>query len=205
MQSTLVRVALCLLFAFAAACGGGGEEPASAEPGEDGASSSGGESESGGEADAQDSGYLAVGSEAPDFSAPDQTGVTQTLSSRLGRVVVLYFYPRDATPGCTREACAFRDAWDSYVEANVEVLGVSVDSVESHLAFAEEHELPFALIADVDASIASAYRVTGEHEGATIARRITYVIAADGTIAHVFEDVDPGVHATEVLETIAAL
>ncbi|MCB9595059.1 MAG: peroxiredoxin [Sandaracinaceae bacterium] len=159
----------------------------------------------GDEAAAEDSPYLAVGSEAPDFTARDQSGTTRHLSALRGGVVVLYFYPRDETPGCTAEACAFRDVWERYEDADVTVLGVSVDDVASHLAFAQHHSLPFSLIADVDASIATAYQVATRQGDTVYAQRVTYVIDAEGRIAHVFGQVDPGVHADEVLEVIGGL
>ncbi|MCA9609737.1 MAG: peroxiredoxin [Myxococcales bacterium] len=202
-------ITLALLLA---ACGGdsSADEPPPPEEGAGGEEAppegapTGETSEEGSEpAAATDDGYLAVGTEAPDFSALDQTGMTRRLSSLRGQVVVLYFYPRDETPGCTAEACAFRDVWDRYEEADVAVLGVSVDSVESHLAFAQRHSLPFSLIADVDGAISTAYQVLVTDSGPRHARRVTYVIDADGTIRHVFGNVDPGIHAEEVLAAIA--
>ncbi|MGE0787478.1 MAG: peroxiredoxin [Sandaracinaceae bacterium] len=145
---------------------------------------------------------LTAGTAAPDFHAPDQSGATRSLADANGGPLVLYFYPRDATPGCTVEACAFRDAWTRYEEAHVAVFGVSMDGVDSHRAFAEEHELPFPLIADESGAIARSYGVdtTGGY-----ARRVTFLIGPDGTIAHVFDEVDPGVHADEVLARAAEL
>ena len=139
---------------------------------------------------------------APDFEAQDQHGETRRLSEFAGKVVVLYFYPRDATPGCTTEACAFRDAWDRFEEAGAVVVGVSTDDVEAHRAFAEEHELPFPLLADPSESIAEAYGVPVRMG---YAKRMTFLIDGDGVIRRVFEDVDPGVHADEVLAAISEL
>jgi peroxiredoxin Q/BCP len=116
--------------------------------------------------------------------------------------VVLYFYPRDATPGCTREACAFRDAWSRFEAANAVVVGVSTDDSESHAEFASEHELPFPLLADTDERIADAYGVAVR---LGFAQRMTFLIDPQGRVRHVFESVDPGVHADEVLEVIAQL
>lgn len=164
-----------------------------------------GEASTGDEAAEEGSTLLAVGVHAPDFEAADQAGAPHTLAQELGHPVVLYFYPRDATPGCTTEACAFRDAWDRYQEAGVTVLGVSTDDVDSHRAFADEHELPFSLLADEDASISNAYGVSLDHGGLTMARRVTYLIDSEGNVAHVFAEVDPGVHADEVLEAVAEL
>lgn len=148
---------------------------------------------------------LAEGTEAPDFTLQDQTGAERTLSSERGHYVVLYFYPRDATPGCTTEACGFRDAWGRYEERGITLFGVSVDDVESHAAFAEEHELPFSLLADVEHDVSGAYGVLDQSGDAVYSRRVTYVIDDAGVIRHTFEDVDPGVHADEVLERIDAL
>ena len=137
--------------------------------------------------------------QAPAFRAPDQEGVVRRLSDYAGKWLVLYFYPRDATPGCTREACAFRDSWERFDEHNAVVVGVSTDSVESHRRFAEEHGLPFSLLADEDQTIARAYGVSVRMG---FASRVTFLISPDGRIAHVFEDVDPGVHADEVIAKI---
>lgn len=147
-------------------------------------------------------GLLAEGAPAPDFSVPDQTGAARTLAAERGHPVVLYFYPRDATPGCTVEACGFRDAWARYEAVGAQVLGVSIDDVESHRAFAAEHELPFPLLADTEAVVADAYGVSHD---AGYMQRVTFLIGSDGTIARVYPSVDPGVHADELLEAIATL
>jgi peroxiredoxin Q/BCP len=139
---------------------------------------------------------------APEFRARDQEGRERMLSEFRGKVVVLYFYPRDATPGCTAEACAFRDAWQRFETAGAQVLGVSTDDVASHAAFAREHSLPFPLLADTDGAIARSYGV-----GTTLgmAARVTFVINGNGVVAKVFPDVDPAVHVTEVLSAIGEL
>lgn len=139
---------------------------------------------------------------AADFSAQDQSGEEVSLTSLRGEPVVLYFYPRDATPGCTVEACAFRDAWDRLQATGARVIGVSTDDVASHAAFAEEHQLPFSLLADEDGSIAASYGVAVM---AGYAARTTFIIDADGVIRRVFENVDPAVHVDEVLATLAEL
>lgn len=139
---------------------------------------------------------------APAFEAPDQSGRIRTLAEFRGRAVVLYFYPRDGTPGCTEEACAFRDAWDRLEEAGAVVVGVSTDDVDSHRAFAREHELPFPLLADPEGRIADAY---GVDRSLGFVRRVTFVIDGGGVVRRVFEDVDPGVHVEEVLEVLASL
>ncbi|MBP7683239.1 MAG: peroxiredoxin [Deltaproteobacteria bacterium] len=132
----------------------------------------------------------------------DQANTLRTLADYRGRPLVLYFYPRDGTPGCTREACAFRDAWGRYGAAGVQVVGVSTDSVESHAAFAREHELPFPLLADVDGALAEAFGV-GTRLG--MASRVTFLIDAEGIIRGLIEDVDPGVHAADVLARLTDL
>jgi len=139
---------------------------------------------------------------APAFEALDQEGQTRTLDEFEGEVVVLYFYPRDATPGCTQEACAFRDTWGRFEDADAVVLGVSTDGVEAHRAFAAEHELPFPLLADTDEAIAEAY---GVPVTMGYAKRMTFLIDRDGVIRRVFENVDPAVHADEVLAAIGEL
>lgn len=148
---------------------------------------------------------LEVGTRAPAFIGTDETGVDRTLAGFRGHVVVLYFYPRDATPGCTAEACAFREAWDEYADRGVVILGVSVDDVESHRAFQVEHQLPFSLLADTDHAITDAYGARAEGRDGILSRRVTYVIDGEGIIRHVFGEVDPGVHATEVLAAIDAM
>ncbi|MCB9520901.1 MAG: peroxiredoxin [Myxococcales bacterium] len=147
-------------------------------------------------------GLLAVGSPAPDFSLQDQSGTTRTLSEQRGRPVVVYFYPRDSTPGCTTEACAFRDVWDRFRAAGAVVYGISVDDVQSHLEFAQEHALNFPLLADTERRAVEAFGVPTR---LGMASRVTFLVDADGRVAKVYPDVDPGVHAAEVLADIAAL
>lgn len=145
---------------------------------------------------------LPLGEPAPAFEAPDQEGVVRSLAEMRGKFVVLYFYPRDATPGCTREACAFRDVWSRFEEANATVVGVSTDDSESHARFAREHDLPFPLLADTDESIADSFGVSVR---LGFAERVTFLIDPEGRVRHVFESVDPGVHAEEVLSRIEEL
>jgi thioredoxin-dependent peroxiredoxin len=128
---------------------------------------------------------LVVGDKAPSFSLPAATGEQVTLSDVLGRrTVVLFFYPKDDTPGCTAEACSFRDQYDAFVVAGAEVIGVSSDSGESHASFATKHRLPMTLLTDADGSVRSLYGVRatlGLFPG-----RATFVIDKGGTIRHVF-------------------
>lgn len=146
---------------------------------------------------------LRVGDTAPAFSLPNQDGQVRTLAEYRGKPVVLYFYPRDATPGCTREACAFRDAWERLQATGAVVLGVSTDSEASHRNFRNEHGLPFDLLSDSDSTAAGAYHVPVRLR--TFTARHTFLIDADGRVAHIWRDVDPGVHADEVITAIAAL
>lgn len=147
-------------------------------------------------------GPLAEGAGAPELRLPDQHGEARTIAEHRGRAVVLYFYPRDATPGCTREACGFRDAWERIQRAGAVIYGVSTDDVASHRAFAEAHELPFPLLADPAGDAARAYGVPMRGD---VTARVTFVIGPDGRVARVFADVDPAVHAEEVIEVLEGL
>lgn len=143
---------------------------------------------------------LEAGAVAPDFSAPDQTGAVRTLAEFKGRPLVVFFYPKDGTPGCTKEACAFRDAWKSYQEKNIAIVGVSLDDVASHARFAAEHNLPFPLLADVDGAVARSFGVDSSF-GMT--KRVTFLVGSDGRVERTWPDVDPGVHAAEILAAAA--
>lgn len=140
---------------------------------------------------------LGPGAVAPDFVAKDPKGHEVRLSDSKGHPAVVYFYPKDGTPGCTSEACAFRDAWNKYEAAHVTIIGVSRDSEESHRKFVAQHQLPFPLAADEDGKIEKSYGV-GSTLGMT--SRVTFLIGPDGTIVRVWPDVDPAIHATEVLD-----
>ncbi|MDQ3030913.1 MAG: peroxiredoxin [Myxococcota bacterium] len=144
-------------------------------------------------------GLVTPGTPAPELMIEDQDGRVRQLSDHRGHPVVLYFYPRDATPGCTAEACAFRDAWTRLEGAGAIVLGVSTDDAESHRRFREEHELPFDLLADVDARVAHEYGVP-VRDG--MSSRVTFLIDGTGVVHRVFEDVDPALHANEVIAAI---
>lgn len=147
-------------------------------------------------------GLLPAGSSAPDLSALDQEGKTRKLSDERGHPVVVYFYPKDGTPGCTKEACAFRDAWDRYKNAGVQILGVSTDDVESHAEFAKEEKIPFPILADPGGLWTKAFGVSTTFG---LASRVSFLIDPQGKIAKVYPDVDPGVHANDVLNDAAAL
>jgi thioredoxin-dependent peroxiredoxin len=143
-----------------------------------------------------------VGQPAPAFMLQDQSGRVRQLSEYRGQKVVLYFYPRDATPGCTREACAFRDAWTRLGQAGAVVLGVSTDDVVSHARFHDEHQLPFDLLADVDGRVAASYDVPVR---LGLSSRMTFLIDAQGVLRRVYRDVDPAVHADEVIAALESL
>jgi peroxiredoxin Q/BCP len=148
---------------------------------------------------------LAVGQPAPDFELPDQEGQLHSLEDYRDRWVVLYFYPKDATPGCTTEACEFRDNIFAFRKLNAQILGVSLDDVDSHNAFAEEHGLPFPLLADTSGDIAEAYNVKAKMFGQMMAKRQTFIIDPNGKIAKHYEKVDPDTHSAEVLADLEAL
>jgi peroxiredoxin Q/BCP len=147
------------------------------------------------------------GSVAPNFAAKDANGETVRLKSLRGQKVVLYFYPKDDTPGCTKEACSFRDAFADFKKRDIKVLGVSVDSEASHKKFTAKYKLPFTLLADPDHSIADSYGVYGEKKfmGRTYmgVKRMTFLIDEKGKIKKVFEKVKPEEHASDVLEAFA--
>ncbi|MEY3868707.1 MAG: hypothetical protein RLZZ338_2598 [Cyanobacteriota bacterium] len=141
---------------------------------------------------------LTVGTDAPAFTAKDTNGNTVSLSDFAGKTVVLYFYPKDDTPGCTKQACSFRDARDDYQNKDLVVLGVSADDEASHQAFTSKFNLNFPLLADTDHSLIKAYDV----DGGGYAKRVTYVIDADGKIIHVDASVNTSTHASDILATL---
>ena len=147
-------------------------------------------------------GLLPVGSATPDLRAKDQHGAERSLAAERGHPTVVYFYPKDATPGCTKEACAFRDAWDRYKAARVQVFGVSGDDVASHADFAKEQKLPFPILADTSGAWATAF---GVPKTLGMTKRVTFLLDKDGKVAKVYPDVDPGVHAADVLADATAL
>ncbi len=152
---------------------------------------------------------LNVGDAAPDFELLDAEGTPVKLQDLQEKWVVLYFYPRDNTPGCTKEACGFRDAYSEYQNSDVVVLGVSTDDAKSHTKFATKYELPFPLLVDEGGAIASEYGSYGlkkfmgkEYMGIT---RSTFIIGPDGKLAKIYRKVKPEPHAQEVLQDIAEL
>jgi peroxiredoxin Q/BCP len=147
-----------------------------------------------------------VGALAPAFKLQDQTGKWHSLSDYKGHWVALYFYPKDDTPGCTTQACSFRDNVFAFKKENAVILGISVDDVASHKAFAEKHGLPFTLLADPDKAVTREYGVLKTYMGVMeMARRDTFLIDPDGKVAKHYESVEPAGHSQVVLDDIKAL
>jgi peroxiredoxin Q/BCP len=147
---------------------------------------------------------LKVGDVAPDFSLLDEHGLPVSLKDFRGKkVVVLYFYPKDFTAGCTAEACSFRDNYTPYQDKDAVVIGISLDSVESHAKFSEKYNLPFAILSDKNKEVAKTYGVLGI-EG-FLAKRVTFIINKDGKITHIFPKVDVKKHFEEVLKALEEL
>ena len=150
---------------------------------------------------------LEEGIAAPDFDLADESGKQHKLSDYRGQTIVLYFYPKDDTPGCTKEACNFRDDYSAYQDAGVVILGVSPDSTESHTKFKTKYELPFTLLADEGHKVCDSYGVWGpkkfmgrQYDGV---HRTTFLIDEAGKIRKVFEKVKPADHSAEILATLA--
>lgn len=146
-----------------------------------------------------------VGSPAPEFELADQDGQLHSLEDYRNQWVVLYFYPKDGTPGCTTEACEFRDNIFAFRDLNAQILGVSLDDVESHKAFSKKHGLPFPLLADPDGETSTAYGVKTRMFGMTVAKRQTFIIAPDGTVAKHYVTVKPDEHSAQVLQDLKEL
>jgi thioredoxin-dependent peroxiredoxin len=148
------------------------------------------------------------GKPAPDFTLSSDTGEEVSLSSLQGKPVVLYFYPKDDTPGCTRQACDIRDGWAAFQRAGAVVLGISPDQEASHARFKAKYDLPFALLADPDHAVSEAYEVWKPKSFAGKkymgVERSTFVIDADGTIVKAMRKVDPKTHADDVLAVLAS-
>lgn len=139
---------------------------------------------------------LAAGDRAPAFTLPDQNGVNHSLADYRGQRVLIYFYPKDFTSGCTTEACGLRDAFDDYRDAGIVVLGISSDSQESHKAFEQEHGLPFTLLSDIGLKVAALYGAEGM---LNYARRYSYLIDQGGRLLAIMHNVDPSTHSADVL------
>lgn len=151
----------------------------------------------------------ALGSKAPDFSLSDEAGQKHTLAQYSGQWVLLYFYPKDDTPGCTKEACALRDNLPAFKKLSCVVLGVSVDSEKSHAKFVKKYDLPFTLLADADKTVVEAYGVWGKKKFMGLeyigTKRVSFLIDPQGKIAKVYEKVKPATHADEVLADLAKM
>ena len=152
---------------------------------------------------------LKAGRKAPDFNLPDQNGDKHKLSTYKGQWVLIYFYPKDDTPGCTKEACAIRDNWGGFKKLKMQVFGISTDAVKKHAKFVDKYDLPFTLLADEEKKVVNKYGVWGlkkfmgrEYEGTF---RHSFLIDPDGKIAKVYEKVKPAEHAEEVLADRRAL
>jgi len=152
---------------------------------------------------------LKEGVKAPNFKLSDQNGIIHNLSDYSGKKIILYFYPKDDTPGCTKEACSFRDNYSSFSSAGFEILGISPDNEKSHMKFQEKFQLPFVLLSDQDHKISDLYDVWGpkkfmgnEYEGIS---RTTYIIDEKGVIIKTFENVKPAEHAEEILTIMKTL
>jgi len=144
-----------------------------------------------------------VGQPAPDFTLPDQDGTAVSLASLKGGWAVVYFYPKDDTPGCTAESCSFRDNFEDFTDTGARVVGISSDSVESHKAFATKHNLPFTLLADTDGTVRKAFGVSKTL--GIIPGRVTYVIDPEGVVRHKFSSqFKPKSHIDEALAVIRA-
>jgi peroxiredoxin Q/BCP len=147
----------------------------------------------------------AVGSAAPGFELQDQNGDWHNLEDYQGQWLAVYFYPKDDTPGCTTEACNFRDNIYAFKAIGANVVGISVDDVESHKEFSDKYKLPFTLLADVGGGTAKAYGVLRDFKLMKIAKRESFIIGPDGKVAKHYEDVDPDTHTQQVLADLEAL
>ncbi len=152
---------------------------------------------------------ISIGQEAPDFALPDQENRVHQLSAYRGKWVLLYFYPKDHTPGCTVEAQKLRDAWGSFARHNTNVLGVSADPVSTHKSFAEKHQLPFPILSDPDHKVLTAYSVWGRKKflGKTLfgIKRTSFLLDPQGRVMRIYKKVKPANHANEVLADLTKL
>jgi peroxiredoxin Q/BCP len=146
-----------------------------------------------------------MGDPAPDFELKDQSGQLHSIEDYRGKWVALYFYPKDDTPGCTTEACEFRDNIFAFKNLNCQILGVSLDDVDSHKEFAEKYSLPFPLLADTAGTTADAYGVKSRYMGMSVAKRQTFLIDPDGNVAKHYAKVDPASHSQQVLADLEML
>lgn len=193
----LSSVALVVLGLASFACEKAPPGPAAASPSGEPAQTNGATATTGGAA--ASAGELTVGKAPPTFAVTAHDGTKIDLKERLGKQpIVVYFYPKDETPGCTTEACSFRDNWVALEKANVLLIGVSADSLDSHKAFAEHHKLPFKLVSDADGAIAKSYGVP--FQGYT--GRQSFVIGKDGNVKKIYRTVDVTAHAQQILADV---
>ena len=152
---------------------------------------------------------ITINQVAPAFTLPDHTGTQRSLADWAGQWVLLYFYPKDDTPGCTTEACTLRDHWPKFTDSQAVVVGISADSVKSHAKFVAKYGLPFTLLADEDKAVCQAYGVWGEKKfmGRTFLgiKRNSYLMDPAGKVAKIYEQVKPAEHAAQVLADIQAM
>lgn len=141
---------------------------------------------------------LKPGDPAPEFKLPDADGIEHTLENYRGKILVLYFYPKDNTPGCTSQGCSIRDGFPQLLERGITILGVSYDDTASHKAFRDKYNLPFPLLSDSDKSVSRAYGA----DGLLFSKRMTFIIGPDGTIRHVIDKVDTSDHARQILDVL---
>ena len=156
-------------------------------------------------ADAYTDTQPAVGESAPSFKLQDQNGDWHTLGDYKGKYVVLFFYPKDGTPGCTTEACNFRDNIFAFDDLNTQILGISLDDVDSHKEFSEKYSLPYPILADVEKESAVDYGVLGKFMMMTITKRESFIIDPEGLIVKHYKNVDPDKHTDEVIEELKSL
>lgn len=150
-------------------------------------------------------GNVQLGQMAPDFALMDQHGQWQKLSAYRGHWIVLYFYPKDDTPGCTKEACQFRDGFAGIKKLGGEILGVSVDNQDSHAQFAKKYNLPFPLLADTDGAVAKQYGALWSLAFIRFARRHSFIVDPQGKIVRIYREVRPETHAQEIIEDLKTL
>ena len=156
-------------------------------------------------ADAYTDTQPAIGDSAPTFKLQDQNGDWHTLGDYKGKYVVLFFYPKDGTPGCTTEACNFRDNIFAFDDLNTQILGISLDDVDSHKEFSEKYSLPYPILADVEKESAVDYGVLGKFMMMTITKRESFIIDPEGLIVKHYKNVDPDKHTDEVIEELKSL
>lgn len=199
-RALLSTVALVCLFVGAGCSAGGAKSEGQSAASGNAAGQSAGNQSAGNQKAASE---IAEGGAAPDFTLPGDDGRMVKLSDYRGKQpVVLYFYPKDETAGCTKEACAFRDNLSDFKKAGVEVLGVSVDSIESHQKFKQKENLNFTLLSDEKKEVTNRYGVLAS---SGVARRVTFIIDKNGTVRKIYRDVSPEEHAAEVLEFARSL